>query len=204
MVLCIVILQKKKTNKSNRYNSQNKQNKKDKHKHKKHNTNNKYRQSEEIICVEENEKNQIEKHYNEKIGENEYNDLQYTQALKLDKRSIFSIYLSLIKMKINIIAIFYYPEEFSHKSITLTLYLLDFLFSFFINAFLYTDDIVSQKYHNNGDLDFFTTLFLSLASNVASSIIMLFINSLISYREYLSSMFKEINLFVLHLVNILL
>ena len=62
-----------------------------------------------------------------------------------------------------------------------------------MNAFLYTDDVVSQKYHNNGDLDFFTTLFLSLASNVASSILMFFINSLISYREYLSSLFKEIN-----------
>ena len=62
-----------------------------------------------------------------------------------------------------------------------------------MNAIFYTDEIVSEKYHNNGELDFFTTLFLSLASNIAVNIIMIFINSLISYREYLSLFFKEIN-----------
>ena len=119
--------------------------------------------------------------------------MPYTQAVIFDKRNIFSIYLSLIKKKIEIISIFCYPEEFSHKSITLTLYLLDFLFNFFMNAIFYTDDVVSEKYHNNGQLDFFTTLFLSLASNIAVNIIMILINSLISYREYLSIFFKEIN-----------
>ena len=152
----------------------------------------KTKDSKQLKCDEKKENKNENKNIN-KIDENDYNDLPYTQAIIFDKRNIFSIYLSLIKMKINIISIFCYPEEYSHKSITLTLYLLDFLFSFFMNAILYTDDVVSQKYHNNGELDFFTTLFLSLASNIASSIIMFFINSLISYREYLSLFFKEIN-----------
>ena len=34
----------------------------------------------------------------------------------------------------------------------------------------YTDDIVSNKYHNNGELDFIVSLILSLLSNIITSI----------------------------------
>ena len=128
----------------------------------------------------------------EQIEEKNFNCLPYSQALNIDKRNIFSIYLSLIKMKIDIIPILFYPEDFTHKSLTLSLYIFDFLFSFFINALLYTDEIVSEKYHNNGKLDYLTTLFLSLTSNIISSIIMYFINKLGSYEEYLSQMVRDI------------
>ena len=60
-----------------------------------------------------------------------------------------------------------------------------------MNALLYTDDVVSEKYHNNGQLDFFTTLFLSLSSNIISSIIMFFIQKLTSYGEYLTRMVRD-------------
>ena len=96
-------------------------------------------------------------------------------------------------MKIDIIPILFYPEEFTHKSLTLSLYVLDFLFSFFMNAFLYTDDVVSEKYHNNGQLNLFTTLFLTITSNIVSNILIYFIKKLVSYREYLTILVKEVN-----------
>ena len=126
-----------------------------------------------------------------KIEENDFNCLPYCQAIKFDKRNFFIIYMSLIKMKIDIISILFYPEDFTHKSLTLCIYTLDFLFSFFINALLYTDDIVSEKYHNNGRLNLLTTLFLSLTSNIVSFIIMYFIKKLVSYTEYLSRMVRD-------------
>ena len=95
-------------------------------------------------------------------------------------------------MKIEIISILIYPEEFTHKSLTLSLYSFDFLFSFFMNGLLYTDDIVSEKYHNNGQLNFFTTIFLSLTSNIISSIIMYFIRKLVSYNEYFSRLVRDL------------
>ena len=95
-------------------------------------------------------------------------------------------------MKIVIISILFYLEEFNHKSLALSLYTLDFQFNFFLNALLYTDDIVSEKYHNNGQLDIFTSLFLSLTSNIFSFIIMHFIEKLASFSEYLSKMVNEI------------
>ena len=128
----------------------------------------------------------------EETEEKDYNSLPYIQALKLDKRNIFLIYLSFIKIKIDIISILFYPEEFTHKSLTLSIYTFEFLFSFFLNALLYTDDIVSEKYHNNGQLDIFTTIFLSLTSNIISSIIMYFIQKIVSYREYLSRMVNDL------------
>ena len=103
------------------------------------------------------------------------------------------MFISLLKMKIEIIAILFFPEEFTHRSITLAVYLSDFLFSFFMNAFLYTDDVVSEKYHNNGQLDYLTTLALSLISNIVSSVLIYFIQILVTYQEYLSSLIKEIN-----------
>ena len=141
-----------------------------------------------IIVIDRNETN---KNYT-KIEENDFNCLPYCQAIKLDKRNFFIIYMSLIKMKIDIISILFFPEEFTHKSLTLSEYSLDFIFSFFINALLYTDDIVSEKYHNNGKLNFFTTVFLSLTSNIISFITMYFIKQLVSYNEYFSRMTREI------------
>ena len=132
-------------------------------------------------------------HIFNKIEEKDYNVLPYSQAIKLDNRNIIYTFYSLLKMKIEIISIFFYPEEFTHKSLTLSIYVLDFLFSFFINALLYTDDIVSEKYHNNGQLNLFTTLFLALTSNIISCIIMFYIKKIVSYREYLSTMVKNVN-----------
>ena len=126
------------------------------------------------------------------MEEKDFNYMAYTKALRLDKRNIFLIYLSILKMKIEIISIFFYPEEFTHKSLTLSIYLLNILFSYFMNALLYTDDIVSQKYHNNGKLDLLTTIFLSLISNIISNIIFNGIKNLSSYKEYLSFMIKDV------------
>ena len=71
--------------------------------------------------------------------------------------------------------------------------MLDFLFSYFLNALLYSDDIVSQKYHNNGSLDFFTSLSLSLASNIISSIVIWAIKKITNYHEYLRALVNNIS-----------
>ena len=74
-------------------------------------------------------------------------------------------------MKIEIISIIFYPEEYTHRSLTLSIFLFNCLFSYFMNALLYSDEVVSKKYHNNGQLDLITSLFLSLVSNIISIIL---------------------------------
>ena len=126
------------------------------------------------------------------VEEKDLNLLPYCKALVMDKRHFFSIFFSILKMKIDIISIIFFPEEFTHRSLTLSIYLFEFLFSFFINALLYTDEIVSKKYHNNGQLDFWTTIFLALASNLISCIIIFYIKEIANYREYLSRMVRDV------------
>ena len=129
---------------------------------------------------------------NNKIDKDEYNQLPFSKALRLDKRDIFSIYTSLIKMKIEILSILFFPEKFTHFSVTFSTYLLDFLFCYFMNALLYSDEVVSQKYHNNGKLKFITSVTVSLISNIISNMFLWTIKKLTSYHEYLLSMTKEI------------
>ena len=146
-----------------------------------------------------NEEIELEKSYmdkiilNDDIDINEYNQVPYTQALRIDNRNFLLVFISLIKMKIDIISVIFYPEEFTHRSLLLSIYLLDFLFNYFINALLYSDDVISQKYHNNGYLDFVTSLTLSLASNIISSIVVCIISKLTNYHELLQTMVKDIN-----------
>ena len=57
------------------------------------------------------------------------------------------------------------------KVILLSQYILSLLVDFFFNSLLYSDEIVSHKYHNNGKLEFVVTLLLSILSNIISSIV---------------------------------
>ena len=124
--------------------------------------------------------------------EDDINIFPYTKALRIDKRTICAMFFSIIKTKIEIISLLFYPEEYTHKSLTLSVYSLDFLFSYFMNALLYSDDVVSQKYHNNGKLEFITSLSLSLISNIVSSFGLSLIKKLANYNEYLLILIKDV------------
>ena len=95
-------------------------------------------------------------------------------------------------MKIEIINILFYPEEFTNRALLLSTYLLDFLFNYFMNALLYSDDVFSLKYHNNGSLDFITSLSLSLISNIVTSIPSYIFQKLTNYHEFLQLLIQEV------------
>ena len=40
-----------------------------------------------------------------------------------------------------------------------------------MNALLFSDDVISQKYHNKGNIDFITTMSLTIISNILSYIL---------------------------------
>ena len=109
--------------------------------------------------------------------------------------------INILKLKIDIISILFYPEDFSNYSIDLSIYTLDLLFNFFMNALLYTDDVVSKKYHNNGTLDYWTSIILSLISNIISSFGIWIIKKLTSYSDDLSIMIKEMHNKKLYLIG---
>ena len=111
---------------------------------------------------------------NEKKEEEDINELPYDKAVELDKRNVIHIYLSFLIQKLDFIYIFCNKSRV--KIIIFIEYITSLLINFFLNALLYSDDIVSHKYHNNGKLDFAVSLVLSIVSNLVTSIICHYLN----------------------------
>jgi hypothetical protein len=105
--------------------------------------------------------------------EENMNDLPYTKAIHIDNRNIFYVFYSLIIDKFELISIFCNDNKL--KIILFSEYILSLLINFFFNSLLYTDDVVSNKYHNNGELDIIVTLTLSIVSNIVTKIFCFYI-----------------------------
>ena len=98
---------------------------------------------------------------------------------------------------------FYYKNQYIHLSITISLYLFAFLLDVTLNCFLYTDDVVSEKYHNEGSLEMITSLSLSFASNIFSSIITYYLGRLGEYSDILDIMVNDIYLKKYYYINMI-
>ena len=117
-----------------------------------------------------NFKNKNNNNLNNKENDKEnINELPFTLAIYKDKRNLIEIFESIIIEKLGFINLFFGQEKI--KVILLSQYILSLLVDFFFNSLLYSDEIVSHKYHNNGKLEFVVTLLLSILSNIISSIV---------------------------------
>ena len=61
-----------------------------------------------------------------------------------------------------------------------------------MNSFLFTDDIVSDNYHNNGKMNFVTTLMLSVLSNLIGKIISFIFVKLAKFAIYFDAIEQEV------------
>jgi len=123
----------------------------------------------------------------------EYNELTYAQAIVKDERNILQMFFSYFNDKIDLVQIIFYPKEFDHFSITLTLFLYELLIDFTLNALLFSDDVISQKYYNNGNLLFITSNILSISSNIFSTFFTCMVRFLVNYNEVLEAAKQETN-----------
>ena len=112
---------------------------------------------------------------NREISENEdINELPFSLALIKDKRNAFQIFLSVIIKKLDLINIIYGEEKV--KLVLIFQFILSLIIDFFFNTLLFSDEIISHKYHNNGKLDILVSILLSLISNIITSMICYFLN----------------------------
>ena len=128
----------------------------------------------------------------EEVDRKELNIIPYSQALRIDNRNFFEIFISFLFNEIEIIKIFYYKNPYEHISISLSLYVFELCVDLVFNCLLFTDDVVSQKYNNKGSLKFFTSFGLSFMSNIISSVIVFIIGKLADYGDTLESIITEI------------
>ena len=142
-----------------------------------------------------NKKNLTNKKLLEEMDKQEkidYNKLNYFEAIKIDKRNIFNMFFSLFMMKIKTIDILFFRDEYSYFSLSFSFYLFEILIDITINSLLFSDDIISQKYFNNGELLLITTNLLSIISNIISFIILFFTEKLINQNLIFEKINKEI------------
>ena len=100
------------------------------------------------------------------------------------------IFLSVLAHEIQIVEIFYYKHPFTHLSITLSIYVFELCLDLTLNCLLYTDNVVSEKYNNNGSIGFFTSLSLSFMSNIFASIIAFIVGKLANYEDVFEYIMK--------------
>ena len=121
----------------------------------------------------------------------DYGELTYDEALEKDQRNIFQMFIYNFSIKFQTLQLFLRPKEFTHFSLTLSLYLFDILLDITFNSFLFNDDVISQKYFNNGNLLFFTTNILSITANIISFIFIYLMEKLINQYKVLEIITKE-------------
>ena len=128
-----------------------------------------------INIIKKNTKKRVSKAKDEEINKGEdINNLPFTVAVRKDKRNFFQIFMSVIFQKLELIDLIF--GEHKVKIVLIYQYILSLIIDFFFNTLLFSDEAVSNKYHNNGKLDLIVTLTLSLASNIITSIICWYLN----------------------------
>ena len=137
------------------------------------------------------------------IDKKELNDIPYSQALRIDNRGFWEMFLYTFANKIEIINIFFYRNKYVHLSMTLSIYLLSLFLDIVINCFLFSDDVVSEKYHNDGRLKILTSLSLSIASNIISSIITFYMKKLGEYSDFLEILIRDVTNVKYYYINII-
>ena len=102
-------------------------------------------------------------------------DMSYESAIIHDKRSCIKIYFGYLLDSQIILGTFCGDNRLDLFIIKFSFLVCNFQMNFFLNALFYTDEYISDAYHNNGILDFIS----GLPKSIYSSVLTLFITDLL-------------------------
>ena len=121
----------------------------------------------------------------------ELRDMNFEQALHYDNRSFFRIYLAILIEEHIILNTFFTDTYLELRAIKLSFLIFSFEINFFLNAFFYTDQYISDTYHNNGALDFFSSLPKAIYSFLVTLIVENLLKMLSNSKKELMKIIKE-------------
>ena len=124
-------------------------------------------------------------------NDEDIHDLDYEKAIIYDKRSYLRMYCSFLIDTQIILGTFCTDNYLNLFVIKLSFFIFTFQISFFLNALFYTDDYISDAYHNEGVLDFITGLPKSLYSFIATLITTNLLRMLSNSRSELKKLILE-------------
>ena len=114
---------------------------------------------------------------NYKYNDYEMNNLIYEEALKLDKRTYFQYYFSLLKRKQLLIFTFYTSTDYNSRYIKLCLFFFSFALYLTINTLFFANSAMHQIYQDKGSFSFLYNLPKIFYSTMISAVI----NIIITY-----------------------
>ena len=120
-----------------------------------------------------------------------YNDMDYNEALDIDKRYFYQMYIAFLFRQHVIFNTFFAEVYLELRAIKISFLFFSFEISFFLNAVFYTDEYISDTYHNNGVLDFFSSLPKSIYSFIVTIILSTLLNMLSNSKKQLSKIIEE-------------
>ena len=118
--------------------------------------------------------NNINNNYNltkAKFNDYEMNNLNYKQAIIIDKRSYYQYYLSLLKRKHILIFTFYTSNDYNSREIKICLFIFSFALYFSVNALFFDEKTMHEIYEENGTFDIIYQLPQIVYSTIISSVI---------------------------------
>ena len=118
-------------------------------------------------------------------------DMDYEEAIIYDKRSYFRMYWAFLVDSQIILGTFCTDNYLNLFVIKLSFFICTFQISFFLNALFYTDEYISDAYHNDGVLDFFSGLPKSIYSFIATLITTNLLRMLSNSRSELMKVVRE-------------
>lgn len=111
-----------------------------------------------------------------------------------NKKGISNIFCTIFWNKFEIVTMFFFTNYFDVFSLSITTFLLAFSFNLFFNALFYTNEVISQRYHDKGNFNCVAPIITSLLSQLLSYIILIFFRKIIFYSpvlDLLSSKFSS-------------
>ena len=118
-------------------------------------------------------------------------DMDYELAIIHDNRSFLKMYWGYLLDAQIILGTFCTENYLNLLVIKLSFCIFTFQISFFLNAFFYTDEYVSDAYHNDGVLDFVTGLPKSIYSFIATLITTNLLKMLSNSKSELMQVIRE-------------
>ena len=109
----------------------------------------------------------------------------FKQAVSKEDRNLFKFFFLLLFNQIEIIKLLFFIGDFDLLPISLSLFFFSIASDYTMNALLFSDDIISEKYHNKGKLNPLTTYSLSFLSNVLGYLISYIAVKLTSFTRLL-------------------
>ena len=139
---------------------------------------------------DENKENQI-MGKNQDLNDEELNDLDYEEAIILDKRTYWQLYLSLLKKDQLILFTFFRNDDYNLQQIKIILFIVSFAFFFTINGFFFTDESMNNIYEVNGAFKFIYQIPQILYSSIITTGISIILQKLSISEDQILDMKKE-------------